>query len=51
MFASLVFEVAQVLVIRYNNLPSDKQYLLAAAKVGWEVDIGLNFYFYPNGNS
>jgi hypothetical protein len=50
-FVSIISEVAQALAIRYSSLPSDKQYLLAAAKVGWEVDIGLNFYFYPNGNS
>lgn len=31
-------------------VPQGKQYLLAYAKVGWEVNIGANYYYYPNGN-
>jgi hypothetical protein len=49
--SAVLLPFAKTVATWYNNLPSDKQYLLAAAKVGWEVDIGLNFYFYPNGNS
>ena len=49
--AAAIAPLAQIVAAWYNALPQDKQYLLAAAKVGWEVDIGLNFYFYPNGNS
>ena len=49
--SSALFPLAHIVADWYNKLPQQKQYLLAAAKVGWEVDIGLNFYFYPNGNS
>ena len=35
----------------YASLPADKRYLLAALKVSEEVDIGPNFFFYPDGNS
>jgi|GEM_PF-1172579 len=30
----------------YENLPEEKKYLFAGIKVGWEVSIGVN-YFYP----
>jgi hypothetical protein len=49
--STALFSFSQIVAEWYNKLPEEKQYLLAAAKVGWEVDIGLNFYFYPNGNS
>lgn len=41
-----IMETAQF----YNSLPESKQYLLAYVKVSWEISIGTNFYFYPNGN-
>jgi len=34
----------------YKSLPENKQYLLAYVKISWEISIGTNFYFYPNGN-
>lgn len=34
----------------YKALPADKKYLLAALKVGWEIWIGTNYYYYKNGN-
>lgn len=35
----------------YNNLPADKKYLLGGVDFGNELEIGANFYYYPNGNS
>lgn len=35
----------------YAALPAGKQFLLAYVKAAWEVSIGLNFYYYPDGNS
>lgn len=35
----------------YGALPSDRRYLLAGVKLSEEVNIGINFYFYANGNS
>ncbi len=35
----------------YYNLPEDKKYLLAGIKLGWESSLGVNNWYYPNGNS
>jgi hypothetical protein len=34
----------------YNSLPADKKYLLGGVKLGHEASIGVNAYFYKNGN-
>lgn len=34
----------------WNSLPEEKKYLLAGIKVGWESAIGVNNWYYPNGN-
>lgn len=39
------------LVQWYNALPSNAQYLLASVKIGWEVAISTNYYYYADGNS
>ena len=35
----------------YENLAEDKKYLLAGLVLDWELGIGVNFFYYPNGNS
>ena len=30
---------------------SGREYLLAGIKAGWEVTMGWNFFYYPNGNA
>lgn len=35
----------------WNSLPEEKKYLLAGIKVGWESAIGVNNWYYPNGNN
>ena len=35
----------------YESLAEDKKYLLAGLILDWELGIGVNFYYYPNGNS
>jgi len=35
----------------YNNLSSDRKYLLAGVEIDNELSIGTNFYYYPDGNS
>ncbi|HEV8080256.1 MAG TPA: hypothetical protein VGP43_06065 [Chitinophagaceae bacterium] len=34
----------------WQLLPKDKKYLLVGIKVGWESAIGVNNWYYPNGN-
>lgn len=34
----------------YKGLPKKKKYLLVGLKVGWESAIGVNNWYYPNGN-
>lgn len=34
----------------YKNLPQEKKYLFAGIKIGWEVGIGIN-YFYPSAST
>ncbi len=35
----------------WNSLPNEKKYLLVGIKVGWESAIGVNNWYYPNGNA
>lgn len=35
----------------WNLLPEEKKHLLIGIKVGWESAIGVNNWYYPNGNS
>jgi len=35
----------------YAQLPSDQKYLLGGVKLGQEVGIGYNAYYYPHGNT
>lgn len=34
----------------YHALPEDQKYLLGGVKVGWEASIGVNAYYYKEGN-
>lgn len=34
----------------YKSLPADKKYLLGGVKLGHETSIGVNAYYYKNGN-
>jgi len=38
-----------IIVNWYKDLPNEKQYLLGGISLGGEVDIGANYYYYPNG--
>lgn len=35
----------------WQDLPENKKYLLVGIKLGWESAIGVNNWYYPNGNS
>jgi hypothetical protein len=35
----------------YDGLPPEKKYLLGGIVLGWESSIGVNVFYYPNGNS
>lgn len=35
----------------WRSLPADKKYLFAGIIVGWESSIGVNNWYYPNGNA
>ena len=39
-----------VVVAWQKNLPADKRWLLIGVKVGWESSIGVNAWYYPDGN-
>jgi hypothetical protein len=39
-----------VIVNWWKALPDDKKQLLIGVKVGWESSIGVNAWYYPNGN-
>ncbi len=34
----------------WQSLPEEKKYLLVSIKLGWESAIGVNNWYYPNGN-
>lgn len=44
-------QLLPVVISWYNSLPADKKYLLGGVDFGNEVEIGANFYYYPNGNA
>jgi hypothetical protein len=57
--SSPVFIAAQVAALKrlvpiitkwYNGLPLDQKYLLGGVKLGHETSIGVNAYYYKNGN-
>jgi len=35
----------------WRQLPEDKKHLLIGIKLGWESAIGVNSFYYPNGNA
>ena len=35
----------------WAKLPENKKYLLIGVKLGWESSIGVNAFYYPNGNA
>jgi len=35
----------------WKQLPENKRYLLIGIKLGWESAIGVNSFYYPNGNA
>jgi hypothetical protein len=40
-----------IVVKWWQALPAEKQGLFIGLKVGWETSIGLNAWYYPNGNA
>ena len=34
-----------------DSLPADRRYLFPGVKIGWEACVGINAYYYPDGNS
>lgn len=48
---SALDKLVPVIVSWYQNLPQDKKYLFGGVVVGWEVNIGVNYWYYPNGNN
>jgi hypothetical protein len=45
-------ELIPIIVNWYNNdLSADQKWLFGGIALGTEVDIGTNYYYYPNGNS
>lgn len=46
-----LYELAIPVIVRWwNNLSPGKKDLFIGLKVGWESSIGLNSFYYPNGN-
>jgi hypothetical protein len=43
-------KVVPVILDWVKSLPDDKKYLFVGIKVGWESSVGLNAWYYPNGN-
>ena len=43
-------KIVPVILDWAKSLPDDKKYLFVGVKVGWESSIGLNAWYYPNGN-
>jgi hypothetical protein len=39
-----------ILMDWYTALPEDKKYLFIGLNLGWESSVGINAYYYPNGN-
>jgi hypothetical protein len=40
-----------IVVNWWKKLKTEKKYLLVGVKLGWESSIGVNNWYYPNGNS
>ncbi len=40
-----------IVVEWWKELPPEKKYLFIGLKVGWESSIGVNAWYYPNGNA
>jgi len=43
--------IIPVILEWYEALPEDQQYLFVGVKVGWESSIGVNAWYYPDGNA
>lgn len=43
-------KMATIIMDWWKLLPLEKKYLLVGIKVGWESSIGVNTWYYPNGN-
>jgi len=46
---SALRELIPLIVNWYNGLPPDEKWLFGGISLGGEVDIGGNYYYYPNG--
>lgn len=44
-------KIVPAILAWWKGLPQNKKHLLLAVKVGWESAIGVNNWYYPNGNS
>lgn len=44
-------KLVPIVVDWWKNLPKEKKYLFVGVKVGWESSIGVNTWYYPNGNT
>lgn len=42
-------ELVPIIATWYRELPAEKKYLFGGLATGVEMDIGSNFYYYPNG--
>ena len=45
-----MIKMVNAIKIWWNALPDEKKYLFVGIKVGWESAIGVNNWYYPNGN-
>lgn len=43
-------KLVPIVVDWYAGLPEEKRYLFVGVKVGWESSIGVNNWYYPDGN-
>lgn len=43
-------KLVPMVVSWYRHLPASKKHLFVGLKVGWESSIGVNNWYYPNGN-
>jgi len=43
-------KLVPMVVSWYQHLPANKKHLFVGLKVGWESSIGVNNWYYPNGN-
>ena len=43
-------ELMPIIMDWWKGLPANKKHLFVGINVGWEASIGLNAYYYPNGN-